>query len=107
MPMVFQILSWEFCTRSHEIFLRRTSVAPQVPVLLSVLILYLFFEVIQSYLATPSLGDLLVTLSLQLCFICRFLSWVVLYGIISALLMLDNLMDFHPKMYKLVAISKN
>ncbi|XP_062029262.1 probable transcriptional regulator SLK2 isoform X1 [Rosa rugosa] len=25
-----KILSWEFCTRSHEIFLRRTSVAPQV-----------------------------------------------------------------------------
>ncbi|XP_050378236.1 probable transcriptional regulator SLK3 [Argentina anserina] len=25
-----KILSWEFCTRSHEIFLRRTSVSPQV-----------------------------------------------------------------------------
>nr|XP_011463812.1 PREDICTED: probable transcriptional regulator SLK2 [Fragaria vesca subsp. vesca] len=25
-----KILSWEFCSRSHEIFLRRTSVAPQV-----------------------------------------------------------------------------
>lgn len=30
----------------------------------------------------------------------------MLYGIISALLMIEDLMEFHPKMYKLIASSK-